>query len=56
MNTNLNDRLRTLNIPGTVLELTQAEAEELGAFEETALTEMDAIEATAMEVVSDEEK
>ena len=53
MNTNLNDKLFALNIPTTVIELTQPEADELGAFEEDALPEQDALEASETE--TDEE-
>lgn len=45
LNNELDDKLADLNIPGTVIEVTQAEAEELGAFEEDALDETDALEA-----------
>jgi type IV secretion system protein VirB1 len=34
-------------VPGVVVELDAGEAEDLGAFEETALTEADAWEANA---------
>ncbi|MBM7070736.1 hypothetical protein JQC92_01590 [Shewanella sp. 202IG2-18] len=40
------DRLFKLNIPGVICEFTEAEAEELGAFEEDALTETDALDAS----------
>ncbi len=49
MNTNLNDRLFNLNIPGNVVEMTTKEAEELGAFEEDALTEDEALAANELE-------
>ncbi len=54
MNSNLNDKLMALNIPGSIIEMTQAEAEELGAFEENALTEDEALEANEAEVVDDD--
>ncbi|MCL1079440.1 conjugal transfer protein TraD [Parashewanella spongiae] len=62
MNTNLNaddkvnfdDKLFALNIPGKVIEVTVAEAQELGAFEENALTEDEALEASD-EIINDEE-
>ncbi|WP_243637380.1 conjugal transfer protein TraD [Parashewanella curva] len=58
MNTNsnankLNERLLPLNIPQKVVEVTQTEAEEMGAFEEDALSELNAWEA--VEVDTDEE-
>jgi hypothetical protein len=43
----LSDSIADLLIPGVVVELDTAEAEALGAFEETALTEADAWEANA---------
>jgi hypothetical protein len=43
----LSDSIADLLIPGMVVELDTAEAEALGAFEETALTEADAWEANA---------
>ena len=49
LNTNLEEKLFALNIPGKIIEVTAAEADELGAFEEDALSEgeaMDAIEET----------
>ncbi len=49
MNTNLNDRLFNLNIPGNIVEMTTKEAEELGAFEEDALTEVEALAANELE-------
>ncbi len=49
MNTNLNDRLFNLNIPGNIVEMTAKEAEELGAFEEDALTEVEALAANELE-------
>lgn len=42
----MNDKILKLNTPGRVLELTEEEAHELGAFEETALSEDEALEAT----------
>ncbi len=49
MNTNLSDRLFNLNIPGNIVEMTVKEAEELGAFEEDALTEVEALAANELE-------
>jgi hypothetical protein len=43
----LSDSIVDLLIPGVVVELDAAEAETLGAFEETALTEIEAWEANA---------
>lgn len=43
----LSDSLADLLIPGVVVELDATAAEELGAFEETALSESDAWEANA---------
>lgn len=45
----MNDKLLKLNQPGQVVELTVKEAEELGAFEESALSEQDALDATETE-------
>lgn len=42
----MDDKILKVNTPGQVVEFTQDEAEELGAFEETALSEEDAREAT----------
>ena len=53
--TNLDDKLFALNIPGKVIEVTVAEAQELGAFEEDALTEEEALAATS-EVIDDDEE
>ena len=50
---NLDDKLFVLNIPGKVIEVTAAEAEELGAFEEDALTEDEALQASD-EIFNDE--
>ncbi|MBM7072438.1 conjugal transfer protein TraD [Shewanella sp. 202IG2-18] len=56
LNTNLHhkldDKLFALNIPGNVIEVTPTEAEELGAFEEDALTEDEALDAS--ELTTDE--
>ncbi|WP_133406851.1 conjugal transfer protein TraD [Parashewanella tropica] len=49
LNNDLDNKLNDLNIPGTVIEVIQAEAEELGAFEEDALDEADALEANDVE-------
>ena len=54
MNSNLNDKLMALNIPGSIIEMTQVEAEELGAYEESALTEDEALEANEPEVIDDD--
>jgi hypothetical protein len=43
----LSDDLADLMVPGVVVELDASEAESLGAFEETALTEADAWDANA---------
>lgn len=42
----MNDKILELNIPGQVIEVSKEEAAELGAFEEDALSEEDAQEAT----------
>ena len=42
----LDEKLFQLNIPGSVIEVTVAEANELGAFEEDALSENEALAAT----------
>ena len=54
LNTNLDEKLLALNIPGNVIEVTTAEADELGAFEEDALSEEEAIDAKD-ETSNDEE-
>ncbi|HCE5184915.1 hypothetical protein [Vibrio parahaemolyticus] len=41
----MKDDILKLNEPGQVIEVTQEEAAELGAFEEDALDEFDAFEA-----------
>lgn len=43
----LSDDLADLMVPGVVVELDASEAESLGAFEETALTEAEAWDANA---------
>jgi hypothetical protein len=43
----LSDDIADLLVPGVVVEVDAAEAESLGAFEETALTEAEAWEANA---------
>ncbi len=43
----LSDDIRDLTTPGVVVELDAGEAESLGAFEETALSEADAWQANA---------
>ena len=45
----MNDKLLKLNQPGQIVELTKQEAEELGAFEESALSEHDALDAIETE-------
>ena len=47
----LDQKLRDVLIPGHVIELDQDEAEELGAFEERALTEQEACESVSDESV-----
>lgn len=42
----MNKKALNLNTPSVEVEFTAEEAEELGAFEETALTEDDALDAT----------
>ncbi len=51
----LDEKLFALNIPGTVIEVTQSEAEELGAFEEDALTEIEALDASEETIKNEEE-
>lgn len=41
----MKDNILKLNTPGQVIEVSREEAEELGAFEEDALSEEDAQEA-----------
>ncbi len=53
-NIDLDDRLFALNIPGTIIEVTQSEAEELGAFEEDAFSETEALDATELETSEEE--
>jgi type IV secretion system protein VirB1 len=43
----LSDSLADLMVPGVLVEMDASEAESLGAFEETALTESDAWDANA---------
>jgi hypothetical protein len=43
----LSDNIADLLVPGVVVEVDAAEAESLGAFEETALTEAEAWDANA---------
>ena len=43
----LSDNIADLLVPGVVVEVDVAEAESLGAFEETALTEAEAWDANA---------
>ncbi|WP_108653170.1 conjugal transfer protein TraD [Dongshaea marina] len=40
------DSILDLNEPGRVIEVTECEALELGAFEETALSEVEALDAS----------
>lgn len=42
----MSDKILDLNTPGLVVEVSKEEAAELGAFEEDALNEVDAQEAT----------
>lgn len=42
----MSDNILDLNTPGIVVEVTKEEAAELGAFEEDALAEEEALEAT----------
>lgn len=42
----MSDKILDLNTPGKVVEVSKEEAAELGAFEEDALSEEDAQEAT----------
>ncbi len=56
MNTHSEERLFALNIPGNVIEVTEAEANELGAFEEDALSEDEAMDATEETTDDDEEE
>lgn len=42
----MSDKILELNTPGRVIEVSKEEAEDLGAFDETALSEEDALEAT----------
>ena len=49
----LSDNIADLLVPGVVVEVDAAEAESLGAFEETALTEAEAWDANA-DLQSDE--
>ena len=44
----LDKKLFALNIPGAIIEVTAAEANELGAFEEDALTEDEALDASEL--------
>lgn len=43
----LSDRLADLMVPGVLVEMDASEAESLGAFQETALTEAEAWDANA---------
>ena len=52
--TELDERLFQLNIPGSVVEVTAAEADELGAFEEDTLSEDEAIVATELSTENEE--
>ncbi|MEL3454711.1 conjugal transfer protein TraD [Escherichia coli] len=45
----MNNKILDLNIPGREIEMSRQEAEELGAFEESALSEADAREAIDIE-------
>ena len=55
LNTNLDEKLFALNIPGNVIEVTAAEADELGAFEEDSLSEGEAMDATEETTDNEEE-
>lgn len=46
MSDKASNNILDLNIPGVVVEVSKEEADELGAFEETAMSEEDALEAT----------
>lgn len=50
----MNDKILELNIPGREIEVSRQEAEELGAFDETALSEEVARGATVLEVLEEE--
>lgn len=52
----MSDKYLVLNNPGQVIEVSQTEAAELGAFEETAISEEDALEAIELEAAESEEK
>ncbi|EGY29361.1 hypothetical protein [Candidatus Regiella insecticola] len=45
----MNNKILDLNIPGREIEMSRQKAEELGAFEENALSEADAREAIDIE-------
>ncbi|RLV57845.1 conjugal transfer protein TraD [Parashewanella curva] len=49
LNTKLDEKLHLLNTPQNIVEVTKAEAGELGAFEEDALSEQDAWEAVEVD-------
>ena len=53
--TELDEKLFQLNILGSVIEVTAAEANELGAFEEDALSEDEAIVATEQSTENEED-
>ena len=53
--TELDVKLFQLNIPGSVIEVTTAEANELGAFEENALSEDEALTATEQSTEDEED-
>ncbi len=55
LDTYLDEKLFALNIPGNVIEVTVAEANELGAFEEDALNEDEAMDATEEATDNEEE-
>ncbi|MCL1078423.1 conjugal transfer protein TraD [Parashewanella spongiae] len=56
LSTNLDEKLFALNIPGNVVEVTTTEAEKLGAFEEDALTENEALDASQETSESEDEE
>jgi hypothetical protein len=50
----MTDKVLALNIPGRIVAFTAKEAAELGAFEESALSEADALAATQVDTPSNE--
>jgi hypothetical protein len=47
-------KIDDLALPGFMVEMTPEEADAMGAFEETALTEQDAIDAAADDEIGDD--